>query len=113
MNDDTRYQSGDDPFIPAEELSAANAQHDEGLRAMHIATDGRINSSWNSSKLALRGMLTDRKIAKYKAAGFYTAEYREARKKAMAKKAFAYNAAKTFERKGNFTEIAGRLIYTP
>jgi hypothetical protein len=116
MNDDTRYQSGDDPFIPLNELNDSNARHDEELRQMHIATEGRLSSSWNPSKLALRGPLTDRKIEKYKKAGFYTLEYREARKKAMAKKAFAYNAnqaTKTFERKGNFTEIGGRLIYTP
>ncbi len=85
-------------------LRFTNEQHDSRLRAEGINPEGRIGASWNTQALARRGYLTDKKIAEYQKKGFYSAEYRSARKKLMEQKA---------KRKGNFVERDGSLVYSP
>lgn len=73
---------------------------------------GRIRPSWNCEAMLIRGNLTDRKIEEYRKRGFYTAEYRDARKKLMEQKHF--NRAMNRISSGNFFEADdGRLIYNP
>lgn len=68
----------------------------------------RIRSGWNISMLVRRGYLTDKKIAEYEKAGWYSAAFRDARRELMQKK-----AAKRMKREGNFLNDGGRLIYSP
>lgn len=82
----------------------ANARHDRNLPPEQWA--GKIRSSWNETRLAKRGKLTDKKIDQYSKAGFYSAEYRQARKDLRQKKAKA-------TRVGNYIETDGRFIYSP
>ena len=93
----------DDPFVPYDQLKAANERHDRELP--YEKTLGRVKASWNIAAIMGRGELTDRKIDKYIKAGFYSAEFREARRALMAKKA---------KRQGNFIQTeSGKLIYSP
>lgn len=62
----------------------------------------RIRSPGMGSAMR-RGLLTDRKIDKYRKMGYYTAEFYERRRAAMARK----------QSRGNFREVEGRLIYSP
>lgn len=107
MNNDYRDEDPwmDPGSLDPGSLAIANRQHDDRLRAEGISIEGRIKASWNSPKLSLRGPLTDRKIKAYQKAGFYSAEYKEARKRIMDKN--------RLRRTGNFIEVGGRLIYTP
>jgi hypothetical protein len=59
-----------------------------------------------SFSIAMRGrLLTDRDISKYAAKGYYSAEFREARKTLWQNRAQ--------KRKSNFVSRDGRLIYCP
>lgn len=69
----------------------------------------RIRSSWNTDRMLFKGLLTDRKIKKYQEKGWYSAEFREARRKLMEKKRIENHV----RRVGNFFESDGRLIYSP
>jgi hypothetical protein len=69
---------------------------------------GRLPSTWRSAGLVRRGLLTDRKISQYIKAGWYSAEFRKARKDFTARR----NSAR-LKRQGNFDIIEGRLIYRP
>lgn len=68
----------------------------------------RLRSSWSTSIGLFKGPLTDRKIAKYQAQGYYSAELKAARRDFAAKK-----AARQSSRDGSFIKIEGRLIYNP
>jgi len=61
--------------------------------------------------MMVRRPLTDKKIASYESRGFYSPEFREARRELMARK--AAKAAKYQQRQGNFIKIDGRLVYSP
>lgn len=69
-----------------------------------------IRPAWNEGRLMRRRALTDRKIAKYESLGYYSAEYRQARRDLQARK----RAGAASRRSGNF-DVAddGRLIYRP
>lgn len=69
----------------------------------------RLRSSWNTDRMLVLGPLTDRKIEKYREKGWYSAEFKEARKKLMEKKRIENHV----RRVGNFFESDGRLIYSP
>ena len=71
----------------------------------------RLRSSWPTSALICRGLLTDRKIDKYVKAGFYSSEYKAARRELWQKRKLKANA----KRSGNFlvNEDLGRIIYNP
>lgn len=72
---------------------------------------GRIRPSWNTEAMLIKGTLTDRKIEDYRRRGFYTSEYRTARKKLMDQKTLRNNMNRA---SGNFFEAEdGRLIYNP
>ena len=69
-----------------------------------MSPDAHYRTGWPSVGF-MRGPLTDRKIAKYQKLGYYSAEFREARKELQARKR---------KRKGNFVESEdGRLVYSP
>lgn len=67
-----------------------------------------VKPSWNTTNMLVRGKLTDRKIAEYEKRGWYSQEFREARRELMAKK-----TAKTLKREGSFLKDGDRLIYSP
>lgn len=69
----------------------------------------RLRSSWNTTAWLIRGPLTDRKIKKYMKQGWYSAEFKELRRRKMAQKQWIYHN----ERISNFFESDGRLIYSP
>lgn len=78
---------------------------------MDFVFDNRkpIRSSWNPVAMLIRGRLTDKKIADYEKRGFYSDEYRTARKDRMIKA-----MQKRMERRGNFLKGEnGRMIYSP
>lgn len=91
----------DEPWVDPDELRAANARHDAELVAMGIDPHcpARVRSAWNAAAMAKRGALTDAQIFKYEQAGYYSAEYKAARKALMDKK------------NPNFESRDGRLIY--
>lgn len=95
----------EDPIIDPDVLRAANERHDREHGPVPVAAAGRIMSSWNEAKLTGKGPLTDRKIDSYIKLGRYSAEYRQKRKELMEKK--------KLNRKGNFVERDGRLVYCP
>lgn len=68
-------------------------------------SSAHIRSGWNIGRLMQRGKLTDRKIAQYEKAGYYSAEFRKARKDLQVRRR---------RREGGF-EISedGRMIYNP
>jgi len=100
-----RYQ---EPFVPPEELRAANLKHDLEHGDVGEYSSQRIRSAWSEGRLIGRGPLTDKKIAKYDKAGWFSAEFKEARKRLMVKKQSA-----RARRDGNFDIVDGRMIYRP
>jgi hypothetical protein len=70
---------------------------------------GSIRPSWNTSAWLIRGPLTDRKIKKYEQQGWYSAEFKKARREKMEKKRIENHV----RRVSNFFETDGRLIYSP
>lgn len=66
-----------------------------------------IRKGFNPSAVIRRGKLTDRKIAQYEKRGYYSADYRQARRELWQRQAKK-------KRSGNF-DISedGRLIYRP
>lgn len=102
----------DDPIVDYETLRAANIAHDEGMRRIGLnpTQPSRIRTGWYGTPIRGR-ILTDKLIEKYRSLGYYSVEYREARKKLMQRKA----TTKAFNRaSGNFFQGAdGRLIYNP
>lgn len=69
----------------------------------------RLKSSWNPGRFLVGKKLTDRRIEQYRKAGWYSEEFREARRELMAK-----NRVKRAVREGSFLKQQdGRLIYAP
>lgn len=96
----------EDPLMMPGELAAANARHDAANHDVTMLPHARLPTSWNMVRMTVRGELTDRKIAKYEKAGFYSADFRAARKAMMEKK-------KARKRHGNFVQVDDRWIYSP
>lgn len=68
----------------------------------------RLRSGWNPSAMLIRGKLTDKQIDRYIKAGYYSSDYRKARKEYWKKK------AERRRRFGNFEQAEdGRLVYNP
>lgn len=57
----------------------------------------------------MRGMLTDKQITKYIEQGYYSAEFKDARRQYMENKQKKREA----KRAGNFMTSEGRMIYSP
>lgn len=93
----------EDPYVDPIELAAANQRHDAQLHSVPMDPSVPIRSRWASSNVP-KGELTDKKINKYQKLGYYSPEYRQARKEFQAKKR---------ARSGNFDLIDGRMIYRP
>lgn len=70
-----------------------------------------VRSSWNPTKLLMRGKLTDKQIDAYAKAGWYSPAFREARREAWQRQqAKRIDRAK---RSGNFLVVDGRMIFSP
>lgn len=102
----------DDPFVDPLALVEANRRCDEELRRMGIdpKLPSGIRSAWKPQQLIRRGPLTDRKLAKYEKLGWFSPEFKKARKEAMDKKSFKKEMNRAC---GPFFEREGRLIYSP
>lgn len=69
-------------------------------------------SGWKATERGPK--LTDRRIERYRKLGYYSAEFREERRKLMEKKAFKTRMDRVGEEEGNFrTGALGQLIYSP
>ena len=74
--------------------------------AINMDPSARYKSGWNEGATLMRGPLTDKKIRSYEKRGFYSEEYRTARKD------FAEKKHK--RRLGSFDQMQdGRMIYRP
>lgn len=60
---------------------------------------------------AVGGNLTDKQIERYRQQGYYSAEFRDARRELMHRKKARRDIAA--QRSGNFVIIDGRTIYSP
>ncbi len=91
------------------DVAASNDRHDAQHGDPYDFNENRVPSGWNEAKLMRLAPLTDRKIDRYEKLGYYSPEYRAARRELQERK-----AAKRANRQGNF-DIAsdGRLIYRP
>jgi len=69
----------------------------------------RISGSWNPNRFLIGGKLTDKAISNYQERGWYTSEFKEARRELMEKKRIKREGKRT----GSFIEKKGRLIYSP
>lgn len=67
-----------------------------------------VRSSWKESMFLMKGPLTDKQIEKYAAKGYYSEEYRSARRQLI-----EHKKQKQQEREGNFLLQEGRMIYAP
>lgn len=68
----------------------------------------RLGSTWNVGKLVRGAKLTDKRISFYAKRGWYSAEFRNARRELMRGK-----QARQSKREGSFLNDGGRLIYSP
>lgn len=92
-------------LVDTEDLLEANRRHDTVGHNLSMEPWARYGFGWNDGRLLRKKLLTDKKIRQYEARGFYSAEYREARKRVQEAKR---------RRKGNFVMADdGRLIYSP
>lgn len=66
---------------------------------------GHIKNGWNTTAMLIRGRLTDKKIEHYRKHGWYSQQFKDARRELMQKK--------RSRRSGAFLEHEGRLIYSP
>jgi len=72
-----------------------------------------MRSSWNETRMLLRGPLTDKRIEYYRERGWYSAEFREARRGLIASQN-AKRQEREARREGNFLVFSdGRQIYSP
>ena len=84
-----------------------------------------LRPAWNPTLILRRGLLTDRKITRYIKLGFYSAEYRQARKERMAIRQGSLRPGSgqagqakrqhlpPSTRQGNFISQDGRTVYCP
>jgi hypothetical protein len=72
-----------------------------------------IRSSWNETRILVRGPLTDKAIEKYRKQGWYSAEFKEARREMIARRN-AKRQERESRREGNFLVFTdGRKVYSP
>ncbi len=91
------------------DVAQSNDRHDQEHGDPYDFNENRVPSGWNEAKLMRRAPLTDRKIAEYEKRGYYSQEYRQARRDLQQRK-----EAKRMQRQGNFDISSdGRLIYRP
>jgi len=90
------------------DITEANRRYDKQHGEPRLYQRNRVSSTWNESRLRLGSPLTDKRIAKYAREGWYSADFRLARRELWAKQ-----AQKRAKREGNFDIVDGRLIYRP
>lgn len=100
MSDDSSFQLPD--------VAGSNARHDREHGDYRDYNDTRIRSAWNEARLMRRRPLTDKQIRKYEALGYYSSEFRDARRALQDRK-----SASRARREGNFDLVDGRMIYNP
>ena len=101
---DLVHRAGSQPgFVVVLEQLPDNARFDrEHDRTFAFS---RIHCAFRPDQLIRKGKLTDKKIAKYEASGYYSDDFRQARKQLWQKKS---------QRRGNFDLTDdGRMIYRP
>jgi len=93
-----------DTFFSLPDIPAANARHDQQHGDPYQFQSGRVRGGWQVHNMSRRGYLTDKQIDYYASQGFYSEEFREARRRHHEKKR---------SRSGNWVTQEGRLIYSP
>ena len=84
-------------------VAKANFEHDRA----HPTNWQPIRAGFRSDVLIRRGKLTDQKIARYEKLGYYSADFRQARRE-------LWNRRAAKRRSGNFDLTDdGRMIYRP
>lgn len=74
---------------------------------------GSIKPSWNTTRMLVRGPLTDRKIEQYRKQGWYSAEFRAQRATILARKKHQFRNIEC-NRDGNWIiDTEGRMIFSP
>lgn len=84
------------------------------VSAVHGRVSMDLNAHYKGQRWPenrVRGLLTDRKIEQYRREGFYSPEWRAARREIWAKRQKKREPKEN--RDGNFLKIDGRLIYSP
>jgi len=90
------------------ETKLANARHDAERHS--VTMDPYVPLRSRNVQTAVCGPLTDKKIARYERAGFYSVEFRTARKELWERRA----AKRQSKRDGNWLLFAdGRKVYSP
>lgn len=97
-----------EPVVDPLLLAKANGACDAQLASYHLSTHDRLRSNWRSEPLRST-LLTDKQIAHYEELGYYSAEYRAARREFMAR----YLVRAQRKREGNFRKEGERLIFSP
>lgn len=93
------------------DLREANRQHDAAKHEISMDPRARVGS--RSLTNVVGRLLTDRDIAKYERQGYYTSEFKEARRELMERKAVKRKARET-RREGNFLVFSdGHKVYSP
>ena len=93
--------TGELPIL--ESIEDANRRHDAQHGNPYDYQLSRIRCAWNEGRVVQKKPLTDKAIEKYIKAGYYTGEFKEARRELMKRKG---------KRTGNFEKAEdGRLIY--
>ncbi len=72
------------------------------------APHSSVRSSWRPEGMLRRGLLTDKKIEKYRKQGWYSPELKQARRELNERKRM-----KSERREGNFIVSDGKLIFSP
>ncbi len=94
------------------DVAESNLRYDRQNPNWRELACSTIRPGFREAMLLRRGPLTDKQISKYQAQGWYTAEFKEARRSLMDKKT-AKTQAYLAKREGNFTLTNGRLVYNP
>jgi len=90
------------------ETKLANARHDSERHS--ICMDDRCRIKSRNVQTAVLGPLTDKKIVKYEAQGYYSQAFREARREFWANR----SAKRAAKRDGNFLiHPDGRKVFSP
>lgn len=75
-----------------------------------INPSSRIRSGWKPERFIVRKLLTDKQIEKYRRMGFYSAEFKQARKELQDMRKRRRDERR---RDGNFVRDGDRLIFSP
>lgn len=98
----------DDNILKLPDVNESNRRHDQQHGDPYQYNQTRTRCGWNTATMSRKGKLTDKTIQKYQEQGFYSAEYKAARRELAEKR-----SKKRVVRDGNFDIVDGRMIYRP